>query len=230
VIVQPSGVETPEEVLVIVDPIHQDIPAALADTSPVFLAPDAPKPAAPPEADPAVPNATPQPATGRGQMTQADKLLDQYRKIGEAQKFTYGEGGPGSTPPNFNIKLQQSGAQPATGAAGANPAGPKPTAPAATNPITGTPGLVRPPAATSPATGTIAPQPRPQTTGGVAPPPGTTGTRPPAAQAPGSVPQSAAPPASTPKSTPNPNNAPPVVIQVPAPKPAPPTQPTPAQP
>ena len=38
---EPTGVEAaPEEVLVIVDPVHQEIPEAPAADTPVFLAPD----------------------------------------------------------------------------------------------------------------------------------------------------------------------------------------------
>jgi hypothetical protein len=31
--------------------------------------------------------------------------MDQYKKIGDAQKHVYGEGLPGSIPPNFNLKV-----------------------------------------------------------------------------------------------------------------------------
>lgn len=95
IFVQPSGAEAaPEEVLIIVDPSHQEIPEAPPADTTVFLAPvltgtqGAEKPAVP---------------VGPG--TQADKLMDQYRKLGEAQKYTYGEGGPGSLPMNFNAKI-----------------------------------------------------------------------------------------------------------------------------
>jgi rod shape-determining protein MreC len=91
---QPSGVESaPEEVLVIIDPVHQSIPEAPPADSPVFLAPDV-KPGVDPagEAIPAGP-------------TTADKMMDEYKKIGEAQKHQFGEGGPGTPPPNFNLKV-----------------------------------------------------------------------------------------------------------------------------
>ena len=105
--VQPSGADaTPEEVLVIVDPAHQEIPEAAAPDTPVFLAP-ALKPVT------SLSDAAQKPDTPAG--TQADKLMDQYRKLGETQKFTYGEGGPGSAPPNFNPKAPPVNA-PASGA------------------------------------------------------------------------------------------------------------------
>lgn len=89
----PTGAEeAPEEVLVILDPVHQAIPDAPAADTPVFLAPDV---------KPDDQNETSTPASG----TMADKMIDQYKKIGDAQKHVYGEGLPGSTPPNFNLKV-----------------------------------------------------------------------------------------------------------------------------
>jgi rod shape-determining protein MreC len=161
VFVQPAGSEgTPEEVLVIVDPIHQEIPEAPPepDTAPVFLTPDMPKPA-PPAGEAGATGSTGgtgpalSPGGGRGPMTQADKLLEQYRKLGEAQKITFGEGGPGSTPPNFNVKPQQ-GATGSTGQTGSTAQGvqPRPATPRpAATPSSGTTGstgstLAAPPA------------------------------------------------------------------------------------
>lgn len=93
IVIQPTGTETTaEEVMVILDPVHQDVPAPVNPDSPVFLAPD------PGTGDNA---ATAAPATG----TMADKILDQYKKIGDAQSHVYGEGLPGSAPPNFNLKV-----------------------------------------------------------------------------------------------------------------------------
>jgi rod shape-determining protein MreC len=92
VIVQPAGTETaPEEVLVIVDPINQTIPDAAAPDTPVFLAPDVK-----PEDQTSAPG---------GPTTTAGKLMDQYKKIGDAQKHVFGVGLPGSLPPNFNLKV-----------------------------------------------------------------------------------------------------------------------------
>ncbi len=91
--VEPSGTESaPEEVLVIVDPVHQASPDAPPADTPVFLAPDVSA------GDQA------QPAGGSG-LTPADKLRDQYKKIGDAQKHTFGVGEPGTLPPNFNLKV-----------------------------------------------------------------------------------------------------------------------------
>ncbi|HYA18620.1 MAG TPA: rod shape-determining protein MreC [Bryobacteraceae bacterium] len=105
IIVEPTGAESAaEEVLVILDPVHQAIPDAPPAESGVFLAPDV-TPENPPA--PASPDA-PAPQTSSlapNVMTTAGKLMDQYRKIGDAQKHVYGEGLPGSIPPNFNLKV-----------------------------------------------------------------------------------------------------------------------------
>lgn len=94
VTVQPAGAESaPEEVLVIIDPVHQSIPDATAVDTPVFLAPDVDNPA----------DDTQQ--TGAGALTTADKLRDDYKKIGDAQKHVFGVGNPGTLPPNFNLKV-----------------------------------------------------------------------------------------------------------------------------
>jgi rod shape-determining protein MreC len=116
--VEPSGTESaPEEVLVIIDPVHQAIPDALPGDAPVFLAPDI------------NPDAQAQQTGGSG-LTTADKLRDQYKKIGDAQKHVFGVGGPGTPPPNFNLKVPGVNAP-------ADPAAPKtpaPTAPASSAP------------------------------------------------------------------------------------------------
>ena len=78
----------PEEVLVILDPVHQAIPEPALAESPVFLAPDA--------------AVTAEAPAEHG--TQANALMEQYRKVGEAQKHVFGEGLPGSKPPDFNLK------------------------------------------------------------------------------------------------------------------------------
>jgi rod shape-determining protein MreC len=94
ILVRPSGIEAaPEEVLVIVDPVHQAIPDAAPAETPVYLAP----PVNSASADAA--------AAGPEQATTADRLMQQYKKIGDAQKHTFGEGGPGTPPPNFNLKV-----------------------------------------------------------------------------------------------------------------------------
>ena len=90
--VEPSGTGTaPEEVLVILDPVHQAIPEEAAPDTPVFLAPDV--------------NPNDQSPQSGALLTTADKLRDQYKKIGDAQKHVFGQGLPGTPPPNFNLKV-----------------------------------------------------------------------------------------------------------------------------
>ena len=94
VTVQPAGAESaPEEVLVIIDPVHQSIPDAPAADTPVFLAPDVDN------------SGDDTQQTGGGALTTADKLRDDYKKIGDAQKHVFGVGNPGTLPPNFNLKV-----------------------------------------------------------------------------------------------------------------------------
>lgn len=188
IFVQPLGNEAaPEEVLVIVDPVHQEIPEAAAADTPVFLGPDAPPPTGA-EGDAAT--GVVNPAGGRsGQTTQADQMFEQYKKIGEAQNFKYGEGGPGSAPPNFNIKLAPvvGGTTGATGTTGvAGPSGRVSAAPAAGAPGLAKP-LVRPPAGVVGTTGSTG-------NAGVAGPSGRVGTAP-APGAPGVVKPVVRPPA-----------------------------------
>jgi rod shape-determining protein MreC len=129
--VEPSGLQHGlEDVLIIVEGVHQDLPDAPPGNQPVYIAPAPPAPAeaaAPAEAHPG-------PAG-----TEADKLRMQYKAIGQAQNHTFGEGAPGSKPPNFNLPLPQG--QPAgTGATGAS-----------------TPSNAAPPAATQPSVQTNRP-------------------------------------------------------------------------
>jgi rod shape-determining protein MreC len=156
IIVQPSGTETaPEEVLVIVDPVHQAIPDAPPADSPVFLAPDLKQDDQAPAAAAGAPTTT------------AGKLEDQYKKIGDAQKHVFGEGLPGSLPPNFNLKVPgvnapalPPGSAPLAGTPGAtgSTAAPKPLAGTAPT-ISGSPAVVRPASPTP----TAAPKPAPPT-------------------------------------------------------------------
>ena len=91
--VTPSGFQNGlEEVLVVIEGVHTMIPEVPLANQPVHLQ-DPP----PPE-----PGAAPQPATPQtGPVSDADRIVDQYRRIGEAQKHVYGERGAGA--PNYNI-------------------------------------------------------------------------------------------------------------------------------
>jgi rod shape-determining protein MreC len=144
--VEPSGTQAaPEEVLVIVDPVHQPVPETPAAESPEFLAPDVSSSDAPTQ-------------SGTG-LTAADKLRDQYMKIGDAQKHVFGEGGPGTPPPNFNLKVPGVNAPAApTGQTAAVTPDKKPAAAAAASPGATTPS----PGATTPSpTAPVPPKPAP---------------------------------------------------------------------
>lgn len=89
--VEPFGAEAaPEEVFVIVDPVQQTIPELPAADTPVFLAPDTE----------GAEGGTGAETPGKG--TQADQIVEQYKKIGAAQNHVYGEASPA---PNFNLKV-----------------------------------------------------------------------------------------------------------------------------
>ena len=155
--VQPAALDHLEEVLIVVEGIHGSVP-------------DPPPPASPEvsilPAPPASPNA-PAPDTSGFGATDADRLRDKYRKIGESQNLTFG-----ASPyrvPDFNK----------------DPAGaaqPKPTTPPAPGSVPG------PQTATPGATGgTAAPKPAPQTVP----------AKPPVTIPPGAAPNAAGPPASS---------------------------------
>ncbi len=141
--VEPAGTENvPEEVLVILDPVHQAIPEESPANAPVFLAPALSS------------NDSAQQTVGGP--TTADKLMDQYKKIGDAQKHVFGEGLPGSLPPNFNLKVPgvNAPAEPAVPApaatTAATTAATKPTKPPVANPAAAPPVSARPAPQTEP--------------------------------------------------------------------------------
>ena len=87
-----------EEVLIVLEGVHQSIPDAQTPQSPaVYMLP-------PP---PAEPGASPQQPEGDRKasslQTDADRLRERYRRIGDAQGHVFGEGLPGSRPPDFNL-------------------------------------------------------------------------------------------------------------------------------
>ncbi|MGA2715289.1 MAG: rod shape-determining protein MreC [Bryobacteraceae bacterium] len=142
--VDPSGTGTaPEEVLVILDAVHQAIPEETTPDTPVYLTPDV---------NPDGNSDARAPQSG-ALLTTADKLRDQYKKIGDAQKHVFGEGLPGTPPPNFNLKVPgvNAPAEPAT-------TPPATTSPATTPPVPASP-KPAPPAQAPPTQATPKPQP-----------------------------------------------------------------------
>jgi rod shape-determining protein MreC len=88
----PSGLQGGlEEVLVILEGVHQPIPEGQAPASAVHLQTPAPDE-----------NASPAPGTP-ALSTEADRMRQRYQRIGEQENHTFGQGLPGSKPPDFNL-------------------------------------------------------------------------------------------------------------------------------
>ena len=122
ILVDPSGLQHGlEDVLIITQGVHQDIPPIPVADQPVYIAPPPPDEAKPAASAPA---GTPAP------VTDADKLRLEYQAAGEAQKHKFGSGESG--PPDFT-KLPTTLPQPTPPAPVAPaPAGSKPAAAAPT--------------------------------------------------------------------------------------------------
>jgi rod shape-determining protein MreC len=131
-----------EEVLIVIHGVHQDIPEApLTSSKDVYILP--PPPGSQSGSTPA--------GASAALMTDADRLRERYRHIGEAQGHVFGTGLPGSKPPNFNVDLKSGApaARPNTPQSGkAAPPSPAPgVAPPAASSASGAQAPARPPAA-----------------------------------------------------------------------------------
>ncbi len=92
--VNPSGLQDgSEEVLVVLEAVHQPIPDPARASTVLHMTQPPPPDAALPSASSATPALA----------TDADRLLQRYKKIGEAQGHLYGGGGMGARVPNFNL-------------------------------------------------------------------------------------------------------------------------------
>ncbi len=92
--VTPTGFQNGlEDVLIIIEGVHAPIPDAPLANQPVHLMPPPP--------DSAVPAETPSPAR-LSPGTDADRALEQYKKLGEAENHVYGERGKGA--PDYNFR------------------------------------------------------------------------------------------------------------------------------
>jgi rod shape-determining protein MreC len=90
--VSPSGMQGGvEEVLIVLQGVHQEIPGE-GTASPAYTILPAPSEIT------QTPEGGPQPGT---LATDADRLRAIYKQVGEEEKHTYGEGVPGSKPPDF---------------------------------------------------------------------------------------------------------------------------------
>jgi rod shape-determining protein MreC len=124
VFLAPSGSQSGlEEVLVVIEGVHQPIPEVLSASGPIHI-----QPPPPPDSTDVLPTA---PGVKPTAGTDADRLLERYKIIGEAQGHKFGEGAVGSKPPDFNLKPGASPAKPAPPVPApqeAQPAEPKPAA------------------------------------------------------------------------------------------------------
>jgi rod shape-determining protein MreC len=113
-----------EEVLVVLEGVHQQIPDMSQMTS---SGPEA-KPMAPPEQETvALPvDATPRQNPNQKSATEADRLIEKYRTLGEQQGVTYGNGG---RVPNFNAPVAPAVPKPAVPKTGVTEGTPPATAP-----------------------------------------------------------------------------------------------------
>jgi rod shape-determining protein MreC len=125
---EPSGLRHGlEDLLIIISGVHMEIPDTPSAT-PVYINPPVPAPAQP--AAPANPDAAAPPAAARTSAapstpgTRADEIRAQYQALGDAQKHTFGTGGPGSKPPDFTKLGQDNGGQaPGNGSQGSGARG-----------------------------------------------------------------------------------------------------------
>jgi rod shape-determining protein MreC len=100
ILVDPSAMARGlEDVLILVAGVHQEIPDTPPVNQSVFIGTPPPAGAVKPPDNPG--NALPAAPAG----TEADRLRTQYKDIGDAQGHKFGEGTPGSKPPDFNLKL-----------------------------------------------------------------------------------------------------------------------------
>jgi len=122
ILVEPSGFDRGlEDVLILIEGVHQAVPDTPPGNQPVYIAPPPPVPATPPADVQPVPKSGP---VG----TEADKLRAHYKAIGDAQGHTFGVGLPGSKPPDFNLTPPPAAGP---GAAGPGAAGPPAVGPGA---------------------------------------------------------------------------------------------------
>ncbi|MCW5965621.1 MAG: hypothetical protein KIT83_16405 [Bryobacterales bacterium] len=177
ILVEPAGMaQGLDEVLVVLEAVHQSVPEIKAPEPTLLVPPrdedddrsaevsmfetSSPQPLDEPGA---VPGAAADgaaagaavPAVRRPPATDADRLLERYRRIGEGQGHVFGTGLPGSTPPDFNRTPSPRRAAPADGApGGATSPAPAPAA------VSGTPAPT-PASASSPATPVSSPPEQP---------------------------------------------------------------------
>ncbi len=96
IFVSPSGFQGGlDEVLIVTEGIHQKIPEQATASSDVHLT------APPPSEETGAPSGL----SALPGNTDADRIKSAYKRIGDAQNHVFGEGTPGSKPPDFNIRV-----------------------------------------------------------------------------------------------------------------------------
>lgn len=105
-----------DEVLVVTKGVHQALPERGGAQQPTELLPPASE-----TEDGTETELTSRPSALDADLTDADRLRRQYERVGAAQGHTFGEGLPGSRPPNFNLTVD-----PAAEAAASQAAPPAP--------------------------------------------------------------------------------------------------------
>ncbi len=96
IVIEPAGMRNGlEEVLVVLEGMHEAIPETGATSAQIFLMPQAP------------PDAAQAPALPVDAGTEADRMRERYRALGEAQNQKFGENPPGSKVVDFNPKTEQ---------------------------------------------------------------------------------------------------------------------------
>lgn len=98
IFVDPVGLQAgPEEVLIVIEGVQQEIPDAPSPSQTIYLGPDN-------KTDPSKDAESP---TKAPLLTDADRMRQRYQAVGDAQNHKFGEGTPGSAPPNFNLGVKQ---------------------------------------------------------------------------------------------------------------------------
>ncbi len=142
VFVNPSGLQNGlEEVLIVVEGVHAPIPEGPPGFQPVHMQ----------DAPPADNTSEAAPTQAGSLATDADRLVDRYRKIGAAENHVYGERGNGA--PNYNLKLNpQPAPQPSPSpAVPPSQVSPLPVSPVQTSPPRAPVQALPPPASPMPA-------------------------------------------------------------------------------
>jgi rod shape-determining protein MreC len=128
--VTPTGFQNGlEEVLIIIEGVHAPIPGTPALNQPVYML-------APPLDSTVMP--APSPSNSQpGAVSDADRVIDHYRKVGEVARHVYGDRGSGA--PDYNINVGTKSPETERSASTVNPAPatqspPRPGAPKTRNP------------------------------------------------------------------------------------------------